>query len=228
MPKVTLLNKDQLLAFPLEEVLGEVARVSTDADTPSEKITKHCFDANHGTAQRAILFTFQVSEVSRAFSHQFVRHNIGIAHIQRSQRYVSEDGFSYVIPPTIAKNPHALTIYEEFMHTCDLIYQDLKDLDVPAEDVRYVLPNGTHTIINSTFTPQALIHFCHERLCNRAQWEIREVAKLMVQAVVEVSPFLAGYLVPKCAFFGYCPEVKGCGYFPSKKAVLSAYKNITN
>lgn len=222
--KVVLTNKVDLQVFPPEEIIGNFARVCTDNNkAKAERIARHCFDSGHGSPQRSVLFRFQISEVSRVFSHQHVRHNVGVAHNQRSQRYVDELGFSYVVPPSIENNPIALNIYEQFMEVADSTYYDLKQLGIPVEDVRFILPNATHTVINSVFTPQALIHYCNERLCARAQWEIREVARLMVKEVEQVSPLIAQYLVPKCEAMGYCPEKQTCGRKPTKKAVLDAY-----
>lgn len=221
--KVELLNKAELQVFSPEQIIGDFARVCTDSLAPAERIAKHCFESGHGSPQRSVLFRFQISEVSRAFSHQHVRHNVGVAHNQRSQRYVEEDGFGYTIPSSITHDLIALNYYVDFMEMAENAYNDLRDRGIPEEDARYVLPNATHTIINSVFTPQALIHYCNERLCTRAQWEIRQVARLMVKEVAEVSPYIASLLVPKCDALGYCPEKQTCGRRPLKKVVLDAY-----
>lgn len=216
--KVTLLNKDQLLATPPEVTIGEFARVSTDSDSSAVKIAEHCLKAGHTTPLRSVHFTFHIDGISRACSHQLVRHKIGVDYVQRSQRYVNEDGFRYVEPPSIANSDSLSTklTYREAMEQIDSAYKFLTFLGIPDEDARYVLPNACETQLNAVFSFHALMNFCLERLCTRAQWEIRAVAQAMAKEVAEVSPLLASYLLPKCDAVGFCPEVQSCGKVAKK------------
>jgi flavin-dependent thymidylate synthase len=80
-----------------------------------------------------------------------------------------------------------------------------------AEDARDLLPNATKTNIVLTCNLRELMHICNERLCTRAQKEIRELVHQMRNGVVGVCPELGKYLQPKCEILGYCREHKSCG-----------------
>lgn len=223
-PKVTLLNPEEIIKAL--ETIGDFARVCYDSYAKAEKIAEHVIEHNHATAYRHIKFRFSIEGVSRAFSHQHVRHNVGVEHNQRSQRYVDEDGFAYVMPPRISSNPEAQRLFDELMTDIKKVYNQLYNLGIPREDARYVLPNACETKINTAFSFQALRHYCAERLCTAAQWEIRKVARLMVEEVKKVNPEIAKYLVVKCHpnALGYCPEDlkrwEACRRRPHKKEVI--------
>jgi len=228
--RVTLLNADELKQYPPEKIIGEFAAVCYDTDIENvapEKIAKHCIESGHGTPQRAVKFIFHIEGVSRAFSHQFVRHNIGVTHNQRSQRFCRESDFPYVVPISIAYSSCEQE-YCELMDQIGQLYTKMINCKIPAEDARFILPNACETQLNSAFDYQALVHFCHERLCSRSQWEIRQVAQAMVEEVKKVSPFLAQHLVPKCEADGYCREGKKCcGRKPTKEYVLEIFNKVT-
>lgn len=155
-------------------------------------------------------FTFAVEGISRACSHQLVRHRIA-SYSQKSQRYVDETGFSFVIPPSIRDNKEALDIYLEEMERLKECYKRLAAL-VPKEDARYVLPNATETQLIMTFNTRSLHNFFRQRLCQRAQWEIRELAERMLQEVRKVAPVLFAKAGPSCEVEGICWEGdKSCG-----------------
>lgn len=222
-PVVQLLNGQELRDIFYQ--VGDFAKICYDSDKGISHIGKHVVDTNHGSALRSVHFKFHVEGASRAFSHQYVRHNVGVAHNQRSQRYVDEDGFNYITPPSIKKNQIAEAIYVEAVEYANLVYYDLKNLGIPSEDARFILPNACETKVNTVFSLQAMIHFMHERLCNRAQWEIRNVALLMKDEIEKYVPEILEYMVPKCQFYGYCTEGKKCcGRMPIKSDVLEGYK----
>ncbi len=161
-------------------------------------------------------------------SHQVVRHREA-SYAQRSQRYVEEDNFAYVTPPTIQVNKDALIIYMEHMVNCQQAYNALVGLGIPAEDARYVLPNACATVIEVKMNGRELIHLANERLCTRAQWEIRRMVQKMKQCVEEYDEEcrkFSKYLVPKCcahAPFKFCTEHKSCGIAPRLSDVYDAY-----
>lgn len=173
---------------------------------------KGCYSSGHHSVFEFANFHFHIEGISRACSHQLVRHRT--SHFaQRSQRYVNENNYTYVIPKSIADNEEMLKAYKWLNDDIQAFYEDAVKAGIPAEDARYALPNACETVIDMGFDFRNLMHFCNERLCSRAQWEIREVAKEMVKLVSEVSPELAQWLVPKCeAKQPYaCPERKSCG-----------------
>ncbi|MCK5606468.1 FAD-dependent thymidylate synthase [Candidatus Pacearchaeota archaeon] len=163
-------------------------------------------------------FTFSVGGVSRALTHQLVRHRIA-SYSQQSQRYVKEGGFDYIIPPKIKANKESLELFEKAIEDSRKAYDELLKV-VPAEDARFLLPNACETRIVVTMNTRALYNFLQQRLCTRAQWEIRGLAEKMLELCKEVAPILFENIGPKCDALGYCPEERGCGRKKPKKEVL--------
>jgi thymidylate synthase (FAD) len=118
--------------------------------------------------------TILVEEVSRALSHQLVRHRL-VSYTQESQRYVKQGQFDYVIPPTISQDPRTLAAFRAAMAEAERVYLLLQQFDVPAEDARFVLPNACHTRIAITANFREWRHMITLRCDKHAQWEIREL-----------------------------------------------------
>ncbi len=116
--------------------------------------------------------TFRIKGISRALTHQLVRHRIA-SFTQKSQRYVDERNFSWVTPPSILENKNGLKIYEKFMKTAREAYKKLKELGIKSEDARYVLPNATETEIVVTANMREWRHILQLRGDPSSQWEIR-------------------------------------------------------
>ena len=162
-------------------------------------------------------FTFAVSGVSRALTHELVRHRIA-SYSQRSQRYVKEEGFSFVTPPSVAADPEASRIFTATMAGLRQAYGELLRLGIPKEDARFVLPNACTTQIIVTMNARSLRHFFTLRCCGRAQWEIRELAWRMLALVREVAPGLFINAGPPCEATGRCNQGKmGCGRAEEKR-----------
>lgn len=173
-------------------------------------LLQHLTASGHLSPTEHVSFTFAIEGVSRALSHQLVRHRIA-SYSQKSQRYVSEDDFQYIIPPSISVNPQALRIYQERLQEIREAYRQLAEM-VPREDARYLLPNATETKLVCTFNARSLFNFFKLRCCNRAQWEIRELAMLMRREVRRVAPVLFALAGPSCETEGICWEGKfSCG-----------------
>jgi thymidylate synthase (FAD) len=177
-------------------------------------------------------FTFGVEGVSRALLAQLTRHRIA-SYSVKSQRYVSEKQFDYVIPPEIDKDPKAKALYIHTMEQLQAKYEELAALlktnhikagmDPSAaqkkanEDARFVLPNACETQLIMTFNVRSLFNFFHHRCCERAQWEIRALADEMLRLVKEVAPVLFRFAGPSC-LKGACPEGKmSCGKMAEKR-----------
>jgi thymidylate synthase (FAD) len=176
------------------ETIAEIASICYDSDPKNPvKLVEHLYKNGHHSVFEHIYFTFKIEGISRACSHQLVRHR-HCSFTQRSQRYCSEDGFGVVEPETIAKvdEKHG---YFNFMDEVEKHYDELQALGVPNEDARYVLPNACETSLYLSCNLRELIHIANERLCTRAQWEIRELVKQMVALVDSSLHFM---LVPKC------------------------------
>lgn len=200
----------------------------------------------HESPIEHVTFTFGIEGISRSCSHQIVRHRIA-SFSQQSQRYVKLDQFEYIIPPEIEKNEEAKKIFIESMNKCQedydkLVeilfakhYQELLDKGVSEktakskaekmsiEDARYVFPNACETKMVFTINARSLYNFFHHRCCERAQWEIRELATEMLRLVREVAPILFNNVGPSC-LNGACPEGKmTCGKI---KEIREKFKNL--
>lgn len=196
-------------------VCAEAAAVCYNSE-PDLKIVKGCIRSGHQSVLEHCSFTFKVEGISRACSHQLVRHRIA-SYSQQSQRYVTYDDLEWALDGTPED------IKEELEYYCDNAlaeYRLMIKKGVKPEDAREVLPNAAPTIVYVTFNLRALMHFCNERMCTRAQKEIREVASLMRDEVMgaqrismEEKKIIETVLVPKCMAgpINACPEVNGCG-----------------
>jgi thymidylate synthase (FAD) len=168
-------------------------------------------DLGHFSVLEHASFTFGIEGISRACSHQLVRHRIA-SYSQQSQRYVAvQERFVAVMPPTIAENPQLVARFEQFLNDCHALYGELMAAGVPAEDARFVLPNAAATKLVMTMNARELRHFFALRCCRRAQWEIRAMATAMLRACQPVAPLLFAGAGPGC-LLGACPEGKmTCG-----------------
>lgn len=187
------------------------------------KLIRHVLDSGHHSVLEHISFTFFISGVSRALSHQLVRHRIGVSYSQQSQRYCAfEDGFNYVVPPSISKDPELLGKFRELMTQINDTYQYFLGKEIPAEDARMVLPNACTTNLTVSINLRALMHFCEERMCTCAQGEIRQMARSMAKLITDKIPELKEYLREKCYRLGYCNESskRSCGRKPLKSEVF--------
>lgn len=180
------------------------------------KLINGCIKSGHLSVLEHSQFTFAIEGVSRALTHQLVRHRHA-SYSQQSQRYVTFKGgqFDYITPKSVKKDEKAKVLFNDAMSYLASIYDSLLTIGIPAEDARAVLPNACCTNINVSMNLRELIHLCNERLCTRAQLEIRQLVQLMVKEVLRENEWLKPYLQPKCESLGYCPEHKGCGRKPS-------------
>ena len=166
-------------------------------------------ETGHSSPLEQCWFEFGISGVSRAFSHQFVRHRIGISFEQQSQRYVAfkKGDFPYTVPESVRKAGFEEKMERAFAEIGRL-YQEMLDAGIPAEDARFLIPNAAQTNFKITVNFLELLHICDLRLCTRAQWEFRKVASLMRAEIHRRFAELARYLQPKCGElrWGYCDE----------------------
>lgn len=170
-------------------------------------------------------FTFSLEGISRACSHQLVRHRLA-SYTQQSQRYVEISRDAFTIPGTIQKNEEASRLYESLLLRCTEAYQDLLEMGIPKEDARFVMPNATKTNIIVTMNARELLHFFSLRCCQRAQWEIRTAADYMLELCKTVAPIIFEKAGPQCVRLGYCPEGDlGCGKGVSALEILEMEVN---
>lgn len=219
--KVTLtrITENPILA------IEEAASNCYDSEPSSEgKIMDTCIKSGHTSVTEFCTYTFHIEGVSRTLLAQLTRHRHA-GYAVRSQRYCSEDNAGFIVPPSICNNKEAWNTYGALMRGIKKVYQELQDLGIPNEDARYVLPNACETVIEVTMNHRALMNFMNERLCSRAQWEIRNLALQMKQCIKDVNPKLSESLVPKCERYKnypFCPEMKSCG---RHKKLSEVYNN---
>ena len=173
------------------ETISQIASICYDSNPKDPmKLVNHLYKSGHHSVFEHIYFTFKIEGISRACSHQLVRHRM-CSFTQRSQRYCSEEGFEFVTPPSLDNS----LFYNNDIGDIANAYISYQKEGVPNEDARYILPNACTTDLYLSCNLRELIHICNERLCSKAQWEIRELIQKMV-ALVE--PALHFMLVPKC------------------------------
>ena len=210
-----------------------------DADK-TEKFLNRLMSMGHESPIEHITFTFGIEGVSRSLLAQFTRHRIA-SYSVKSQRYVKEGQFEFITPPEIENIPEAKEKFLNAMADDVRAYNELADIlyekhyaDMIAsgmdekgaknaaekkaiEDARYVLPNACETKMIATLNARSLMNFFHHRCCERAQWEIRDLACAMLELVKDVAPTLFAKAGPRCVA-GPCPEgAMSCGKMLEKR-----------
>jgi thymidylate synthase (FAD) len=178
-----------------------------DSETAKRKI-KMVTGYGHASVIEHASFTFSLEDVSRAMTHQLVRHRIA-SYTQQSQRYVTYDTLEkYVTPPSITDNDEAKKTFDDTLEKISETYQKLLKIGIPKEDARFILPNAAKTNIIVTMNARELRHFFNLRCCARAQWEIIEIAVEMLKQAKKAAPALFENCGPTCVELGYCTEGK--------------------
>lgn len=209
----------------------------------TKKFIQRLMSMGHESPIEHISFTFGIEGVSRSLLAQFTRHRIA-SYSVKSQRYVKEGEFEFITPPEIENSPEAKKLFLEAMqddvekynklsdilykkHYDDFIKQGIDEKKAgnmaekkAIEDARYVLPNACETKMIVTFNARSLINFFNHRCCERAQWEIRDMACKMLELVKGVAPTIFKYAGPSC-LSGTCPEGKmTCGKMLEKRKMF--------
>ena len=218
------------------DMFDEVGDISRDKKL---KLINGCIKSGHSSVLEHSQFTFAIEGVSRSLMAQITRHRIGVGFSIQSQRYVEiKEDQDYLVDLYTGLDAEDY-INSELCHILDKYFVDahkfknlngyylaldnyleaIKMGDKP-EEARRFLPNATKTNMVITLNLRSLIHLCNERLCTRAQLEIRQLVQLMVKEVLKDNEWLKPYLQPKCESLGYCPEHKGCGRKPSYKQLV--------
>ena len=188
--------------------IGELHERFSQADVTGflEKI----ISLGHQSVIEHISFTFGIEGISRACSHQLVRHRLA-SYSQQSQRYVvfKGDDFPLIIPESISGSTLRMASFTRAMAAAAEAYRELVSDGVPAEDARFVLPNAAETKIIVTMNGRELLHFFELRCCERAQWEIRAMALQMLKLTKPLAPTIFKSAGPGC-ISGPCPEGQFC------------------
>jgi thymidylate synthase (FAD) len=202
---------------PSEIVAKEGAKYfgskSTDGEggTEADRLFRMIVRSGHTSTLEHLSFTFAIEGVSRALLAQLTRHRVGFSYSVQSQRYVkfgSKDrsgGFDYVIPESVKNCEKSISVYDDNSHTADMyfaeamcfiqqVYDDLRELGVPAEDARAVLPQASACNLVMTANLRAILEFYSKRQPGKgAQKEITELAVALKDAVIDVEPWTAQF-----------------------------------
>lgn len=193
MINVTLLNytpnPERTVALAMRQSRSSKSVTNLNlSDDDVKHLIQLALRLGHFSVFEHVSFTFAIEGISRACSHQLVRHRF-FSFTQQSQRYVKlNDSSAFVMPPSIENSDEAKEIYKETLSIIYENYKKLLDLKIPEEDARFLLPNATETKIVATANARELLHFFSLRLASDAQWEIRSLAQKMLELVQPLAP----------------------------------------
>jgi len=168
---------------PIEDLEAEL---KSKPGYEKDLIAKALRDKTFDVIEHAV-FMFELEGISRVCSHQVVRHRIA-SYDQESQRFSAVEKEDFIIPHSVQSSPEALRIYEEVIKHSLEVFKKLKELEVPKEDARFILPQSIGTKLVITANARSLMHFFWQRLAPQAQWEIRELADMMLKECKKVAP----------------------------------------
>ncbi|MEM0231452.1 MAG: FAD-dependent thymidylate synthase [Candidatus Woesearchaeota archaeon] len=200
-----------------EQIVAAAARLTQSSSTIEELLLKvsekeqsrlitTLIEMGHLSPFEHVVYTFGIEGISRACSHQLVRHRIA-SYSQQSQRYVSYENVKFVVPPEIARNSEdKLKFLTQCLKEFE-VYLEFVNKGYKPEDARFLLPNATETKIIITMNARELLHFYELRTCERAQWEIRQMAKQMLTLSYNTAPNIFKNAGPRC-LRGPCTEGK--------------------
>lgn len=205
-----------------KDPIGTIARAAATCyrSEPSVKTIRGCIESGHWSVLEFTNFVFKIEGIDRSISHQLVRHRIA-SYAQESQRYVEMKDAEFTFPTNTTDEQ--LDIMSDIFDYLQDGYNLLIQSGMEKEDARSVLPNACQTTICVSMNLRSLAHFMNERLCNRAQRPIREMAMAMIEAVKnkqkemeltdEELDLILSLFVPKCESgkIKFCPEIKSCG-----------------
>lgn len=178
-----------------EELLEHAGRVcyrSQSRGDPAEFLRARIREGHESLIEHASA-TFEISGISRACSHQLVRHRLA-SFSQESQRYVEMSDPDWALPPAIAAHPEALAVWQRFSGEVQSAYRALRRLGVRKEDARFALPNAAATRVIMTANFRELLHLFRLRISREAQWEIRDVCVRMLELIYPEAPSVFGDL----------------------------------
>jgi len=192
--------------------VGAAELMETMPDERMRSVLSTIMESGHYSTLEHASYTFAIDGVSRALTHQLVRHRIASFN-QQSQRYVKfTKGIECVTPASIGGDAASKKTFDEAISVVVKAYETLLAAGVPPEDARYLLPNAAETKIVVTMNVRELLHFFELRCCKRAQWEIREMACRMLDLAIPTAPFIFMDAGAPCVH-ATCPEGKmSCGH----------------
>lgn len=192
-----------------------------------------CLRSNHGRTLEFVNVEMIIDGYSARVIREWYTHIGGSpTRLQASTRYINYDNFDFVMPATIKRDAKATEIYERFMNTVTNTLQSLEAVGVPREDSAMILPLGMGTKIVDKRNLRNLIDMAHQRMCNRAYWEFRDLFDDVCNALSDYSYeweyVVENYFIPKCEYLGGCPEKHSCGMYANINENREAFKKETD
>ncbi len=224
-------DPDRLVALAARRCYSARAAADIEEHLTEEEIERllgFLRQRNHLSPFEHADFTFSADGISRALSHQLVRHRIA-SYSQESQRYVNYmkvPSLPYIVPPSLENRPEARQIFDNAVQQTLDAYRRMVEAGIPAEDARYIFPNAIETKLVFTLNARSLFNFFEQRCCIKAQWEIRQLAFDMLKAVRQVAPQIFKNAGSPCQFavMPYCRENdENCPQYKSMKKRTGEY-----
>ena len=199
---------------------GECWGSNTSDDSKNYKRGIDCLRNQHGRTFEYPDVYMTIDGYSARVIREWYTHIGGSpTRLQASTRYINYNNFEYIIPPSINKNLAAKNEFIKAMAQIKASLMALEDMKIPKEDLAMLLPLGMTTKIVCKHNLRNLMDMSHQRMCNRAYWEYRELFEDVCIALSQYSDeweyIVDNYFMPKCEILGGCPESKGCGKYPS-------------
>lgn len=222
--------KDYTTKVPLQ-MTGDLTGVCWGADT--SEISKNlkraldCFESGHGRVEEfPDVYVVIEGYSSKALRELYTHIGGGPTRLQASTRYIDyEKGFDVVVPPSVSSNNEAMEVWCKAISDIKSAMSGLKALNVPKEDYTNLLPLAYQSKMVWKVNLRTLVNFMNKRLCTRAYWEIRNLAKELKAALSDYSDewktICDLLFIPSCLAQGYCTESKSCGMVKSKQEVLN-------
>jgi len=187
--------------------------------TTRERLIKQVLASGHTSTLEHASFTFGIEGISRISEIQLVRHRVGCSYSIQSGRYVKRGEAKFVIPEAIKNNKEIYIKYKKILRDVQSLYNEMTEKEIKAEDARYLQPQSLQTKIVVTMNARALLHFLELRCCRRAQWEIQQLANLMLSEVRKVAPIIFEKAGASCMTTGICweGEKMSCGLYKKIK-----------
>jgi len=208
-------DPEQVVAAAIRQCYASVGprelKRKIDKET-RERLIKQVLASGHTSTLEHASFTFGIEGVSRVTEIQLIRHRVGCSYSIQSGRYVKRGEAKFVIPVAIKNNKEILSKYKKVLKEVQDLYNKMIDVGIKIEDARYLQPQSLQTKIVVTMNIRSLLHFFTLRCCRRAQWEIQEMANLMLVEVRKVAPVVFTKAGPTCMTEKICWEGnKSCG-----------------
>lgn len=205
-----------------DELCAQAAAICTNT-MPSGKVLHKAMLSGHESVSEHAVFTFVITGISRVTLAQLTRHRLASFSVL-SQRYVDMEDWDFIIPDSVT-DVAVFARFAQVIQYAKEAYRAAIEAGVPTEDARYILPQGIESDLMVSMNARELRHFFELRCCNRAQWEIREMADWMFRLCMDAAPALFAYCGPRCMTTG-CREAKPCGHPRTLEDIMTETDDI--